>query len=94
MTGKTGPKTEAGFYDRLRSRTILELDDLYASIPPAPSDSGHVVQVCVRPGLNERAFPETLYLCPDRGAIGDRWERRTWVYLPDGRPDPRVQIAI
>jgi hypothetical protein len=31
---------------------------------------------------------------PGRGAIGDRWERKTWLYLPDGSPDPRVQIAV
>ena len=68
MTGKTGPKTVAGFSDPLRPRTFLELDDLYASIPPAPSDSGYVVQVCVRPDLHERALPETLYLCCTIGA--------------------------
>lgn len=48
----------------------------------------------MRPELAQRAFPEVLTLDPERGAIGDRWERRTWMYLPDGRPDPRVQIAI
>lgn len=50
--------------------------------------------VCVRPDLDQRAFPEVLELDSTRGAIGDRWERRTWMHLADGSPDPRVQVAL
>lgn len=75
-------------------RTIPELDSRWRALPAAPRDRGRVVQVCVRPDLDQRAFPESLELSPERGAVGDRWERRTWMYLPDGRPDPRVQVAI
>jgi len=35
-----------------------------------------------------------LQLSPERGALGDRWERRAWVRLSDGRSDPRVQVAV
>lgn len=50
--------------------------------------------MCVRPDLAQRAFPEEIELCPERGVQGDRWAWRTWRYLPNGRPDPRVQVAI
>lgn len=76
------------------ARSFSELDDGRSRLPPSPRDRGRVEQVCVRPALDERFFPEELHLCPRRGAIGDRWEHRTWMYLPDGRPDPRVQLAI
>ena len=71
-----------------------ELDARLASLPAPPRDAGTVSCVCVRPDLDQRAFPGVLELCPQRGAIGDRWARRTWMYLPDGSPDPRVQVAI
>ena len=74
--------------------SAAELDSRLAALPPSPRGHGRVTQVCVRPDLDRRAFPETLELCPRRGAIGDRWERRTWKHLPDGSPDPRVQVAI
>ncbi|MCV6597893.1 MAG: hypothetical protein OIF40_12535, partial [Mangrovicoccus sp.] len=41
-----------------------------------------------------RAHPDTLSLCPDRGVIGDRWAEHAWLRLPDGRPDPRIQVCI
>jgi hypothetical protein len=77
------------------SWSIAELDGLCATaLSAAPRDSGRIVQLCVRPDVNKRAFPEVLELCPRRGAIGDRWEWRTWMHLPDGSPDPRVQLAL
>lgn len=74
--------------------TSIELDRGFADVPPPRREAGVVTQVCVRPDTDARAFPAMLELCPHRGAIGDRWERRTWMYLPDGRPDPRVQVAV
>ena len=60
----------------------------------SPRDPASVMRTCVRPDLGQRAYPEVLEMCPRRGAIGDRWERRTWMHLPDGSPDPRVQVAL
>lgn len=79
--------------------TPAELDARFAAylaarVRRATGQVGQVVQVCVRPDLDQRAFPERVELCPRRGAIGDRWERRTWMYLADGSPDPRVQVAM
>lgn len=74
--------------------TPAELDARLARVPPPPRELGRVVQLCIRPGVDQRAFPEMLELSPERGAAGDRWERRTWMHLADGRPDPRVQVAV
>ncbi|HEU5080817.1 MAG TPA: hypothetical protein VFT72_16510 [Opitutaceae bacterium] len=74
--------------------TFEELDERYAALTPSPKERGTVVQVCVRPDIDRRHFPGVLELSETRGAIGDRWERRTWIYLPDGKPDPRVQVAL
>ena len=76
------------------SLTVDELDARWSNVPVATRDHGKVLQVCVRPDLDQRAFPEVLELCPKRGAIGDRWERRSWMHLADGSPDPRVQVAV
>ncbi|RME71489.1 MAG: hypothetical protein D6781_04180 [Verrucomicrobia bacterium] len=75
-------------------RALETLEQRWSAAPASPVDRGRVVQVCVRPDLDRRMYPEVLELCPLRGAVGDRWERRTWMYLPDGRPDPRVQVAV
>ena len=74
--------------------TPAEIEARHAAAVAVDRDEGRIVQVCVRPDLDQRAFPEILELSPSRGAIGDRWERRTWMHLPDGRPDPRVQVAL
>lgn len=74
--------------------SLEDLDARFAALPPSPCERGAVVQICVRPDIDRRHFPETLDLSETRGAIGDRWERRTWLYLSDGRPDPRVQVAL
>lgn len=74
--------------------SIAELDARWSSLPAAPRERGCVTQVCVRADVGQRKFPDVLELCPKRGGIGDRWERGTWIQLPDGSPDPRVQLAI
>jgi hypothetical protein len=70
------------------------LESLYRALPPRPTLSAHIKALCVRPGPNLREVRTSLEFHPQRGAIGDRWERKTWRYLPDGRPDPAVQVAI
>ena len=74
--------------------TFAKLQALLEALPPRPARSALVGELCVRPGPDQRSVCESLQLDPLRGAIGDRWERKTWMYLPDGKPDPRVQVAI
>lgn len=70
------------------------LNALLDALPPLPCDRARIDVVAVRPALDQRAFPAVLELCPERGAVGDRWIHRTWRYLEDGRPDPGVQVAL
>lgn len=75
--------------------TFDELDRRRAALPPLPGDSALVESLAVRPGPpGMREARDEIELDPVRGALGDRWERKTWLYLPDARPDPRVQLAL
>ena len=42
----------------------------------------------------ERFCPERAELTPEDGLVGDRWRKTSWVKLPDGSPDPVVQITL
>ncbi len=77
-----------------RTVTIEELDRLYAALPPRPQDSARVISLNVRPGPAQREERDAIEFDPELGAAGDRWLRKTWLYLADKRPDPRVQVAI
>jgi hypothetical protein len=74
--------------------TLAELDRRFAALPPRPARVGTVRALNVRPGPDQREARDEIVLDPMRGAIGDRWERKTWLHLPDGTPDPRVQLAV
>ncbi|MBC2607698.1 MOSC domain-containing protein [Pelagicoccus albus] len=60
----------------------------------APKDDAPILTLCVRPNEGEREFVKTLSLDPEQGVVGDRWIRKTWIYTPDGKPDPRIQVCI
>jgi len=60
----------------------------------APKDNALIEQVCFRPDYCERAFPQSLELTVEHGIIGERWGRSPWLRLPDGAPDPRIQVSI
>lgn len=75
--------------------TDADLDVLYQALPPRPAHSARIETLNVRPGpAGQREPREKILLDSARGAIGDRWEHKTWLHLPDGRPDPRVQLAL
>ena len=74
--------------------TVERLQELYRALPPRPAASARVYALCVRPGPNLREERNSIEFHPERGAVGDRWESKTWLTLPDGRPDPQVQVAV
>lgn len=72
------------------------MDDLMAALPhvlAAPRE-GPVTQLCLRPGYGQRAYPERITMTRDRGIPGERWLTAPWLKLPDGRPDPSIQVSI
>lgn len=70
---------------------------LMAALPDvlaAPKDGAYVDQLCFRPAYNERRFPDRLTLTVAGGVPGERWTVAPWRRLPDGRPDPDIQVSI
>lgn len=72
-------------------------EDLARALPhvlDAPKDDAAIEWLCFRPGFNKRTFPDSLVLTRDRGIPGERWTTLPWLKLPDGSPDPRIQVSI
>ena len=74
--------------------TRSELDDLLPEILAAPKDGAAVSMLCSRPGRNQRAFPEQMEFTKENGIPGERWTTQPWLKLPDGSPDPQIQVCI
>jgi hypothetical protein len=72
-------------------------EELAAAMPDvlaAPRDAGQIRLLCARRKPNARTFPETLTLTRAEGVVGDFEMSRPWLQLPDGSPDPRIQVSI
>jgi hypothetical protein len=70
---------------------------LAAALPhvlAAPRTGGPVRLLCARPKPKHRIFPESLTLTRAAGVSGDGWAVRPWLTLPDGSPDPQIQVSI
>jgi hypothetical protein len=60
----------------------------------APKDNAPIEMLCLRPGFGERKIVSQLTLTTTQGIPGERWQTAPWMRLPDGSPDPRIQISI
>lgn len=72
-------------------------DALHAALPDilaAPKDLGRLMLIVVRPERGERATPEAVRLSAAHGVEGDHWSKGCWRSLPDGSPDPDVQVCM
>jgi len=74
--------------------TMAELMAALPDVLAAPKDDAPILQLCFRPGYNQRSFPEALELTRARGIPGERFETAPWARLPDGTGDPRIQVSI
>jgi hypothetical protein len=74
--------------------TAEELASALPDVLAAPRDGGVVRLLCARPKPNARTFPGILTLTRAEGVRGDFEMSRPWLALPDGSPDPRIQISI
>ncbi|MGO4907492.1 MOSC domain-containing protein [Pseudorhodobacter sp. W20_MBD10_FR17] len=71
--------------------------ELMAALPhvlAAPKTDSRIESLCLRPNRNQRTFPDHLTLTQDQGVLGDRWLTEPWLRLPDGRPDPNIQVSL
>jgi hypothetical protein len=78
----------------LKPVTAAELEAALPHVLAAPRDCGVVRLLCARPKPNSRTFPEVLTLTRAFGVAGDRHASQPWLDLPDGSPDPRVELSI
>lgn len=60
----------------------------------APVAAGRVDYLINRPSEGVHKPVDSLYLDVDNGIEGDRWKETAWLRLPDGSPDPRVQVSL
>lgn len=74
--------------------TTAELQHGLAHVLAAPRDAGVIGLLCARPKHNARTFPDRLTLTRAGGVAGDFEMSDPWLSLPDGSPDPRIQVAI
>lgn len=74
--------------------TALELGTALPDVLAAPRDDGAIRILCARPRPNARTFPDQLTMTRAAGVDGDFEMSRPWLVLPDGGPDPRIQVSI
>jgi hypothetical protein len=65
-----------------------------AEILGSPKEAGDLRMIVARPNPGERRCLERGELSPEGGLIGDRWLATSWLKLPDGSPDPAVQVTL
>lgn len=71
-----------------------ELAAALTHILAAPKTDAPIASLCWRAGFGERSFPGRLLLTRGCGIPGERWRKHPWLRLPDGAPDPRIQVSI
>ena len=75
-------------------RPIAELEVGLAQLLEAPQDRGNLELIVIRPTKEQRQILDEAWLSPEAGVQGDNWAKGCWKSLPDGRPDPDVQVTI
>ncbi|WP_027233658.1 MOSC domain-containing protein [Leisingera caerulea] len=71
-----------------------ECDAALPHILAAPRDAAAIDNLCFRPAYGKRCFPDQLHLTVAGGIADERWLKAPWLTLPDGSPDPRIQVSI
>lgn len=84
----TDPSQRSAFASR------AECDAALPHILAAPRDGAAIDSLCFRPAYGERRFPDQLHLTVAGGIADERWLKAPWLTLPDGSPDPRIQVSI
>lgn len=75
----------------------VTLDELMVALPDilaAPRDDAPIHSLCLRPGYGERRLVDRITMTKAGGIPGERWATAPWLKLPDGSPDPRIQVSI
>jgi MOSC domain-containing protein YiiM len=78
----------------IEHRSISDLDRGLENIKKSPADNGMLYMIVVRPTKRERDVPWYCRLSPEFGVENDHWSLGSWKTLPNGRPDPAVQVTL
>jgi MOSC domain-containing protein len=85
------------YIQSLTAARFLTAAELAAGLPDilrSPTDGGTVEMIVARPDSEQRCLLEHGVLAPATGLQGDRWQATCGLKLPDGSPDPAVQITL
>ncbi len=74
--------------------SIETLESGLNHIRKSPADNGTLDMIVIRPEKKQRVTVGKCLLSAKGGAEGDHWAKGCWKSLPDGSPDPSVQITI
>ncbi len=74
--------------------TAAELAAALPHVLDAPKTDAGITMLCIRPARNQRQFTNRLHMTRADGIVGDRWRATAWLTLPDGSPDPQIQVSI
>lgn len=74
--------------------TTEEIEAGLAHVLASPNDGAAVEAIVRRPAAGQRDEMMTCELTTTGGLIGDHWAKGAWKSLPDGSPDPDVQISL
>ena len=78
----------------IEHRSLTDLQHGLEDIKNSPPDNGMLYMIVVRTTKRERSVPWFSKLAPEFGLEGDHWSQGSWKTLPDGNPDPSVQVTI
>ncbi len=73
------------------------MPELMAALPhvlAAPKTDAPIATLCLRPDYGLRSHPGRLTMTRAKGIPGERWLTAPWLKLPDGSPDPAIQVSI
>ena len=74
--------------------TKEQLEAGFGHVLESPKDSGALVKIVRRPGVDQREVIAEGELDVDLGLVGDNWKARPNPTTPDGKADPVAQITI
>lgn len=72
----------------------VELRAGLQTIKDSPRDGGVVELIVIRPEENQRTVLTEAVLSAQRGVEGDAWANHPWKSLPNGLPEPNIQVTL
>lgn len=71
-----------------------QLEQRVAALPAAPTDSGAVSMLLIRPETNAREVVSSIHVVPGQGIVGDNYIARGNSKTDDGKAHPEAQICV